>query len=64
MERDTELKQAKERAAKLRKEIEISSLTELGFENALEFIQYHWDKLTPEDREVLRRAGVKGPRGE
>jgi hypothetical protein len=59
MARDTELKLAKERAISLRKGIQVSSLTELGFSNALEFILYHWDKLSEEDKEELRRAGIR-----
>lgn len=61
METGRKLKQAKERAHKLRKEIQMNRLKELGFSNAQEFIQHHRDKLTPEDQEELRRAGVKEP---
>jgi len=51
--------EAKERAQSLRKEIKMNRLKELGFSSALEFVQYHWDKLLPEDREELKKAGVK-----
>jgi len=58
--------EAKAKAAEFRKVIgnserDTKSIHELGFSNNLEFIHYHWEKLSEKDREELLAAGVPEP---
>ena len=66
MQEKHKLLKAKAKAAGLRKEpnrlnTETNEFHEYGFNNALEFIHYHWSKLSEKNRQDLLKAGVAPP---
>jgi len=54
--------EAKTRAANFRKKDETVNVQKYGFSNKLEFLHYHWSKLSEQDQEDLLRAGIPGPK--